>query len=315
MHSKARILFLGTPKIAADVLEYLILEGYNVIGAVSQLDKEVDRKGRILPTEVKKVALKYNIPLYQFDKIRLHVDEVKNIAPDVILTLAYGQIVSQDILDIPPLKCINLHGSLLPKYRGAAPMQRVLLNGETKTGFTLMEMVKQMDAGAMFYKEEIEISNDDNYTTLYEKMTECAKKCVQNSLDKYLNGELIGVPQDENEVTFADKILKEDEKLNVNEDINGFINRVRCLSYTPGGYLMLDDIKLKIFRCHKINDNSSDEVGKILIAKKSNFVVALKDGELCIDELQIPGKKILKTADFLNGYHDQLVGKHLKNEQ
>ena len=314
MHNNAKILFLGTPKIAAEVLDFLVTQGFNVIGAVSQVDRETDRKGRLLPTEVKTVCLKHNLPIYQYEKIRDHIDEIKEINPDVILTLAYGQIVPQAILDIPKLGCINLHGSILPKYRGAAPMQRALFNGEKETGFTLMQMVKAMDAGLMYHKEYIKIDEDDNYTSLYLKMIQCAKDTVLNSLDAYLNGELPGEQQNEAEVTFANKINKEDEILSLSLTCEHFVNTVRCLSYIPGGYFYLDSIKFKVLKAHKINNNNSEEVGKILEAKKNNFVFQLCDGQICIDELQIPGKKVMKTSDFLNGYKDILVGKYFKNE-
>lgn len=312
MHNNARILFLGTPKIAAEVLDFLINEGYNVVGAVSQIDKETDRKGRLLPTDVKTICIKHNLPIYQYEKIRDHIEEIKEINPDVILTLAYGQIIPQAILDIPRLGCINLHGSILPKYRGAAPMQRVLFNGEKVTGFTLMEMVKAMDAGRMYHIEKIDIDENDNYTSLYEKMIECAKVTVTNSLDKYLNGELIGIEQNESEVTFADKILKEDEKLSLEFTCKNFVNAVRGLSYNPGGYLYLNDFKFKVLRCHQINDKINGKIGEILEMKKHNFIVQLKDGQICIDEMQIPGKKVMKTIDFLNGYKENLVGKLFK---
>ena len=314
MHNNAKILFLGTPKIAAEVLDFLVTQGFNVIGAVSQVDRETDRKGRLLPTEVKTVCLKHNLPIYQYEKIRDHIDEIKEINPDVILTLAYGQIVPQAILDIPKLGCINLHGSILPKYRGAAPMQRALFDGEKETGFTLMQMVKAMDAGLMYHKEYIKIDEDDNYTSLYLKMIQCAKDTVLNSLDAYLNGELPGEQQNEAEVTFANKINKEDEILSLSLTCEHFVNTVRCLSYIPGGYFYLDSIKFKVLKAHKINNNNSEEVGKILEAKKNNFVFQLCDGQICIDELQIPGKKVMKTSDFLNGYKDILVGKYFKNE-
>lgn len=314
MHNNARILFLGTPKIAAEVLDFLINEGFNVIGAVSQVDRETDRKGRLLPTEVKSVCLKHNLPIYQFEKIKDHIEEIKEINPDVILTLAYGQIVPQALLDIPKLGCVNLHGSLLPKYRGAAPIQRVLFFGEKETGVTLMQMVKAMDAGVMYHKEYVKIEDYDNYTSLYDKMIECAKQVILNSFDDYLQGKLIGEPQDENEVTFATKINKEDEILSINLTCEQFVNTVRCLSYNPGGYFYLDQNKFKVLRAHKISDQKGENIGQILEAKKHNLVFQLCDGQICIDELQIPGKKVMKTADFLNGYKEVLVGKYFKNE-
>jgi methionyl-tRNA formyltransferase len=177
-----------------------------------------------------------------------------------------------------------------------------------------MEMVKAMDAGVMYHKEEIEISDDDNYTSLYQKMTECAKLTALNSLDKYLNGELVGIPQNEDEVTFANKILKEDEQLILSRNCRDFVNAVRGLSYNPGGYFYLENIKFKVLKCHKTNDKIEAEIGTIVFAKKHNIIFQLSDGQICIDELQIPGKKVMKTCDFLNGYHDELVGKKFSNE-
>ncbi|MEG2270173.1 MAG: methionyl-tRNA formyltransferase [Bacilli bacterium] len=303
MKSKeCRIIFLGTPDIAAYVLEALINDNYNIIGIVSQEDKEKSRKGVLLETPTKMIGKKYNIPVYQFDKIRLHVEEVAALKPDLILTLAYGQLVSQEILDIPSLGCINLHGSLLPKYRGAAPIQRVLFNGEKETGFTLMQMIKQMDAGLMYKKLMIKIDDSENFSSLYEKMKECAKDLILSSLSQYIEGKLVGISQDESEATFAPKILKEDEKMDINMNCTDFINKIRALSYKPGGYLLLDNEIIKIFKVHYLNDKKSCENGTIILADKTGIAVQLEDGVIMIDELQRQQKKMMKASDFINGY-------------
>lgn len=309
MKSKeCRIIFLGTPDIAAYVLEALINDGYNIIGIVSQEDKEKNRKGLLLETPTKMIGKKYNIPVYQFDKIRLHVEEVAALKPDLILTLAYGQLVSQEILDIPSLGCINLHGSLLPKFRGAAPIQRVLFSGEKETGFTLMQMINQMDAGLMYKKLTIKIDESDNFSSLYEKMKECAKDLILCSLPEYIEGKLPGVAQDESEASFAPKILKEDEKMDINMNCIDFINKIRALSYKPGGFLLLDNEIIKIFKVHYLNDKKSFENGTIICADKTGIVVQLEDGTIIIDELQRQQKKMMKAPDFINGYSN-LKGK------
>lgn len=311
MHNNDRILFLGTPYIASKILKYLIDEGYNIIGVISQVDKEKDRKGNFLYTNTKKVAIENNINVYQYEKIKEHVDEIKELKPDLILTIAYGQIVPQSILDIPSKGCLNLHGSLLPKYRGAAPIQRALLNGEKETGFCLMEMVKKMDAGGVYAQEKIDINEEDNYTSLVEKLIECCKVLINKNLDKYLNGELIKIEQDECLVTYAPKIEKEDELLSLKYSCAEFINHVKALSYVPGGYLFFNNEKLKIFKCEFIDNLTNENIGTISYINKK-LTLQLKDGHIGIIELQLPGKKILNYKDFLNGHKD-LIGTILKD--
>lgn len=312
MHNQVRILFLGTPYIASKILEHLIIEGFNVIGVVSQLDREKDRKGNFLFTETKKVAKEHNIPVFQFEKIKDHVDEIKELKPDLILTLAYGQIIPQSILDIPTEGCLNMHGSILPKYRGAAPIQKCLLEGDEETGFSLMEMVKEMDAGGVYAIEKIKIIEDDNYTSLVEKLINCGKELINNYLDKYLNSELTKVEQDESLVSYAPKITKEDELLSFNYDCIKFINYIRALSYTPGAYLYLNDQKLKIYKASFANNNINNDVGKLIYENKQ-LLLQLKDGQIAILELQLPGKKILNYKDFLNGHHE-IIGSTLKDD-
>lgn len=311
MHNQDRILFLGTPYIASKILEHLIIEGFNVIGVVSQLDREKDRKGNFLFTETKKVAKEHNIPVFQFEKIKDHVDEIKELKPDLILTLAYGQIIPQSILNIPTKGCLNMHGSILPKYRGAAPIQKCLLKGDEETGFSLMEMVKEMDAGGVYAIEKIKILEDDNYTSLVEKLINCGKELINNYLDKYLNSELTKVEQDESLVSYAPKITKEDELLSFNYDCIKFINYIRALSYTPGAYLYLNDQKLKIYKASFANNNINNDVGKLIYENKQ-LLLQLKDGQIAILELQLPGKKILNYKDFLNGHHE-IIGSTLKD--
>lgn len=303
-----RIIFMGTPSIASHVLEDLIKAGYNIVALIAQEDKPVGRKGLLEPVATKKIALEYGIPVYQPHKIRKDFEFVKNLKPDLILTMAYGQIVPQGLLDIPVYGCLNLHGSLLPKYRGAAPIQRAIMNGETKTGITLMEMIDKMDAGKMFAKEEVVISPEDNYTSLIDKMSNAASKLCLEKLPKYLNGELKGIEQDENDVTFAEKILPEHEKLSLDDECSMFINKVRGLSEEPGGYLLLDDKKIKIFKAHK-SSNDSGVIGKLTINK--NAYLQLRDGVIQLDMVQLEGKKKMDGKSFANGNH-QLDGIILK---
>ena len=294
-----KILYMGTPEMSAKVLEALISSGFNIVGVVAQEDQPVGRKAIITEVPTKVVAKAHNIPAYQPHKIRLNYEFVKQINPDLILTMAYGQIVPQGLLDIPSMGALNLHGSLLPKYRGAAPIQRAIMNGEKETGVTLMEMVDKMDAGKMFGVSKCEISAEDNYTSLCEKIVGCCIDVCNKLLLKYFNGELKGEPQDESKVTFADKIKPETEKLSLEYGSEQFINYVRGMSEEPGAYVLLENVKLKILKA-KLSDKKIDgEVGTLLIEK--GVFLKLKDGVIELLELQLAGKKKMDGKSFANG--------------
>ena len=295
----ARIIFMGTPEISSKVLEDLILAGYQIVALIAQPDRIVGKNKEATKVPTKVVAEKYNIPVFQPVKIRKEYDFVKELNPDVIITLAYGQIVPQGLLDIPRLGCINIHGSILPKYRGAAPIQRAIISGETKTGVTLMEMIDKMDAGKMFAFEECEIALEDNYSQLCQKIVECGIKVLKNNLDNYIEGKLPGTEQNENEVTFADKISAEDEKLDLSKSCKSFINWIRGLSDEPGGYILINGLKLKIFRAHQISSIPNQESGILHVQKRVSL--SLSDGDIELDEVQLEGKKRMDGKSFANG--------------
>ena len=304
-----KILYMGTPEMSAKVLEALILGGFNIIGVIAQEDRPVGRKAILTEVPTKVIAKKYNIPVYQPHKIRLDYEFAKEIKPDLILTMAYGQIVPQGLLDIPPMGALNLHGSILPKYRGAAPIQRSIMEGEKETGVTLMEMVDKMDAGKMYGVEKCEILPEDNYTSLCEKIVKCCVDLSMKLLPKYFNGELKGEEQDESKVTIANKISPETEKLSLEYGIDKFINYVRGMSEEPGGYVLLDDLKFKILKAKKSNQTVNGEVGTLFINK--NVYLKLSDGVIELQEVQLAGKKKMDGKSFANGSR-QLDGKIVK---
>ncbi len=312
MNSRSeKIIFMGTPEISAYVLEGLISNGFNVVALIAQPDRPVGRKKILEPVPTKAVANKYNIPTYQPERIRKDYEFVRDIAPDVIVTLAYGQIVPQGLLDIPTRGCINLHGSLLPKYRGAAPIQYALMNNDKVTGMTLMKMVKEMDAGEMYAKEEVVIEEDDNSTSLFKKMGEAALRLILRTLPDYLDGKLPGVPQDDSLVSFCPTIKPEEEKLDINGTKERFFGLVRALSDVPGAYCYLDENKLKIYKCKIVSDEIKGNVGEIVKADKSGLEVQLNNGIVSILELQKEGKNRMDYKSFLNG-NQGLLGKYLK---
>lgn len=301
-----RIIFMGTPSISSKVLEGLISNGYNVVAVIAQPDREVGRKKILEPVPTKVVAEKYNIPVYQPVKIRKEYEFVKELNPDVIVTLAYGQIVPQGLLDIPKQGCINLHGSLLPKYRGAAPIQYALINNEKVTGMTLMKMVKEMDAGEMYATEEVEISIDDNATSLFEKMGDAALRLILKALPIYLEGNLKGVAQDESLVTFAPSIKPEEEKIDLSKTKEEIFGLIRGLSDTPGAYLYFEDTKLKIYRAKIVSDEIIGEVGEIIKADKFGLYIQTINGILSLLDLQQEGKKRMDYKSFVNGHSQAL---------
>lgn len=304
------LLFMGTPEISAYVFEQMILDGYHFVGLVAQPDHPVGRKGIIKKVPTKVIAEKYNIPVFQPIKIRKDFSFMDNLKVDLVITLAYGQIVPQGFLDIPRFGCLNLHGSLLPKLRGASPVQTALINNEKVTGVTLMEMVAAMDAGRMYGKKEVIIEEDDNATSLFKKISEAAKDLVLELLPKYVNGELEGIPQNEEEVTFCSLIKPEQEKLDLSKDILEVYGYIRGLSDEPGAYLYLDNQKLKIFKAKIANDLVTAEVGTIVQADKRGLLLQCQNGQLAILELQKEGKKRMDYRAFING-NQNLLGTKL----
>ena len=304
------LLFMGTPEISAYVFEQMILAGYHFVGLVAQPDHPVGRKGIIEKVPTKVIAEKYNIPVFQPIKIRKDFSFMDNLKVDLVITLAYGQIVPQGFLDIPRFGCLNLHGSLLPKLRGASPVQTALINNEKVTGVTLMEMVAAMDAGRMYGKKEVVIDEEDNATSLFKKISEAAKDLVLELLPKYVDGELEGIPQNEEEVTFCSLIKPEQEKIDLSKDILEVYGYIRGLSDEPGAYLYLDNQKLKIFKARIANDLITAEVGTIVQADKRGLLLQCQNGQLAILELQKEGKKRMDYKAFING-NQNLLGTKL----
>lgn len=295
-----RVVFLGTPEFAVPSLDALY-EHVEVVGAVCQPDRERDRKGRIIEGAVKRRAEELGIPVYQFEKIRRDgVETLRALAPDVMITCAYGQILSQEILDIAPLGVLNVHGSVLPKYRGSAPIQRALINGEKKTGVTIMKTDIGMDTGAILSMKELEINGDDYVGDLYEKLSCVGADLLIKTLDGYLSGEIIPVPQNDALATQAPPLKKEEAYLDFTRSAESVRNVIRGFGY---GVCEFRDEQLKIYRAEAIDDCGENTAGTVVTAVKHDFIVACGSGALAISELQACGKKRMKTADFLNGVH------------
>ena len=298
-----RILYLGTPDISASVLEKLINNNYNIVGVISQPDKEIGRKHILTATPVKNVALKNNIQVFQPTKIIDIYQQMVDLKPDILLTMAYGQIIPDLVLNIPKIKALNLHGSLLPKYRGASPIQTALLNGDEVTGVTLMEMVHEMDAGNMFYKSIVKIEEDDNFDSLKVKISEAAFNAFDEGIDPIINDNYQGEIQKAYKVTFTKKIKESDELICFDDEAKNIVNKIRALTSDPGVYFVYKNEKIKVYKA-KVIENKDSTPGKVEKYDKKGLIIGTKNGDILIEILQKPGKKPVNIKDFYNGNRD-----------
>lgn len=299
--NKLNIVFMGTPQFSVPILEALI-ETHNVIGVVTQPDKEVGRKKILTPTPVKECALKHNIPVYQPKKIRKEFEEIKALNPDIIITAAYGQIVGMELLDSPKYRSINVHGSLLPKYRGGAPIQRSIMNGDEYTGITIMYMEKGMDSGDILSQRKLKIEEEDNNETVFEKMSYLGRDLLLETLPLLIEGNITPLKQNESEVTYAYNILPEEELLDFSKNARCVFNHIRALSPAPGAYFMLKGEKIKIYASKVSELTHQEEVGSIINVSKKGFMIACGEGTVLeILEIQQTGKNRISARDFANG--------------
>ena len=298
---KLKIVFMGTPNFSVPILEALI-EKYDVIGVVTQPDKEVGRKRILTPSPVKEVALKHNLKLFQPKRIRKEYKDILELNPDLIVTAAYGQIVGMELLNSPKYRSINVHGSLLPKYRGGAPIQRSILNGDLKTGITIMYMEKAMDAGDILSQRELPILDSDNNETLFEKMSLLGRDLLMETIPLLIEGKITPIKQNEELVTYAYNIEPSDEVLDFTKDARSVFNHIRALSPAPGAYFTLNDEKIKIFSSKLTDLTHNVKEGTIINVSKKGFMIACGNNTvLDILEVQQTGKKRMQARDFVNG--------------
>lgn len=304
-----RVIFMGSPLFSVPVLEALY-NNVNVVGVVTAPDAYVGRKKVLTMCPVKEKAVSLKIPVYSPAKLRSDYEFIKELNPDMIITCAYGQILSEEILNIPKMGCFNLHGSLLPKYRGGAPIHYALLNGDDVTGITLMYMDKGMDSGDMIAKEEVKIENNDNIETLTIKLSVIASKMIIKYLPSLIDGTNNREKQDDKLVTFSPIITREDEHLDFNKSAEEIYNRFRMLSPSPLPNIKIDDIEYKIAECRIVD--ASGKISYVVSKDKNSFTVMAQDKGIMITKIKPIGKNIMNVRDFFNGYHDEIVGKEVK---
>ena len=294
-----RIIYLGTPDFAVNPLKKLLENGYNVVAVVCNHDKPVGRKQVLTPPPVKTLALENNIPCYQYDKIRVEgVEDLKALKPDLMVTCAFGQILSQEILDIPRLAVINIHASLLPKYRGASPIHYAILNGERKTGITIMKTDIGIDTGDIIMQEEIDIPEKQTMGELFESLSVLGANLIVKALPSIIDGTCTFAKQDEKKATLTKIIKKDMAKIDWNNSAKDIVNQIRAFNPSPVAFTIFENNPFKIYEAEE--SSLKGQVGKILKAEKE-LVIGCKDGSVSLKVVQKAGGKPMNIADFLRG--------------
>lgn len=299
-----RVVFMGTPTFSVPVLETLI-ENTNVVLVVSQPDSFVGRKKILTPSPVKSVALENNIEVFTPINIKNDYQKIIDSKPDIIITCAYGQIIPKILLDLPKHKCVNVHASLLPKYRGGAPIHASILNGDEKTGITIMYMAEGMDDGNIIKQQSIRIEDEDNINTLSDKLSVLGSKLLIETLPSILNNTCDNLEQDKDKVTFAYIIKRKDEIIDFNNNFKNINNKVRAL-YNRS-YFIMNDVEYKVVKVRY--EDKVGEISRINHIYKDGIGIGVKDGEVVITEFIPSGKKQMLVSSYLNGIDkEKLIG-------
>jgi methionyl-tRNA formyltransferase len=297
------VIFMGTPGFAVPTLEKLHESRHNLVLVVTQPDKPSGRGKKLKKSEVKETAEKLGLKIFQPDKIKKqeNIDLLKSYNPDVIVVVAYGQILNKEILTLPKYGCINVHASLLPKLRGAAPLNWAIINGETKTGITTMQMDVGLDTGDMLLKSEVEIDENINVGELHDILMHKGAELLIETLDKLEKNELTPQKQDDSLSSYAPILNNENRKINWNLPAKSIHNLIRGLSPWPAAYFTMDEKTVKVYSSSYINDDSDYEPGYVIKANNEGIFVKAKDGIVILKEIQMPGKKKMPVEAYLRG--------------
>ncbi|ULL17409.1 methionyl-tRNA formyltransferase [Paenibacillus sp. H1-7] len=295
---------MGTPDFAVPSLQALIENGMQVVGVVTQPDRPVGRKRILTPTPVKIEAEKHGIPVLQPERLRRpeSVEELKELQPDLIVTAAYGQILPKSVLELPKHGCINIHASLLPKYRGGAPIHHAVMNGDAVTGVTIMYMAEGLDTGDMISRVELPIEDTDTTGTLFDKLSIAGARLLTETLPDLIAGRIQAVPQNDDEAVYSPNISREQELIDWTKPALTIWNQVRGLNPRPGAYTLWNGDVLKIWGCRKPETTGEAGVpGTVVGLSEAGVEVATGSGTLTIIELQPAGKKAMDAAQFIRG--------------
>lgn len=299
-----KIIFLGTPDFSVPSLQALIDSHHEVLAVVTQPDKPVGRSGKLCFSPVKELALKHNIPVLQYKKIRLEgVQDLKDLAPDIMVTCAFGQILSKEIIDIAPHGIINVHASLLPLYRGAAPIQWSVINGDKQTGITIMQTEEGIDTGDIIKVEKTDIGNEETSEELFERLSVLGATTLIKALDDIESGKAVFVKQNDELATHVKMLKKEDGLLNFNQNSETLRNFIRGMNSWPSAYTFLNGKMFKVFKGSLYNGDFNAPCGTVVLAdNKNGLVVKTKDGALRLDVIQAEGGKKMTDTEYLIGH-------------
>ena len=299
-----RVVFMGTPDFSVPALEN-IAKRYEVVAVVTQQDRPKGRGHKMQYTPVKEKAIELEIPVYQPKRVKdpEFVDILKTLKPDVIVVIAFGQILSKEILELPKHGCINVHASLLPKYRGAAPIQWAVINGDKKSGVTTMYMAEGLDTGDIIDTSEIVLDEKETGGSLFDKLADLGGKLILNTLDKLETGTATRTRQDDARSTYAGKITKELGKIDFTKSAVEIERLIRGLNPWPSAFTYMDDKMLRIWNADVLEETVEEEPGTITEVNKKFIKVATGEGYLLLKEIQLEGKKRMDVTSFLNGYN------------
>jgi methionyl-tRNA formyltransferase len=306
--NSTRIVFMGTPDFAVPCLRMLLGEGYQVVLVVTQPDRPKGRKRVLTPTPVKEEALKHGIPVFQPERMRREeaIRQVAEYAPDLIITAAFGQMLPKAVLDLPEFGCINVHASLLPKYRGGAPIHHSIMAGEAETGITIMYMAEGMDTGDMISKVAIPITDEDNTGSLFQKLSDEGAELLRRTLPELLAGAIQAVPQNHAEAVIAPNIKREDEIVDWNRPARDVFNHIRGLSPWPVASSTWNGENFKLWAAKppetgRAQTASSQKPGTVLSITDEGIEVAVSGGTVWLTEVQPAGKKAMPVSEFRKG--------------
>jgi len=306
-----RIIFFGTPDFAQPSLEKLINSGYLVIAVVTQVDKKVGRKQKIVYSPVKELALKYKIPVFQPEKISdpNYIQKIKNLNPDLIVVAAYGQILPKEILEIPKYGCINIHASLLPKYRGASPIHQAILNGDKEIGITIILMDEKMDHGKIIKSEKLKVQSNITLPELHDELAKMGAELLVEILPEWFSGQIKPKTQDESQATYTKILKKEDGQIDWHKSAEVIERQIRAFTPWPGSFCFWGNKRLKIVKAKVLNINKT-EPGKVYEID-SKLAVQTGENMLELDKIQLEGKREMDVKEFSRGY-PEFVGTKLK---
>ena len=307
-----KILFFGTPEFALPSLKALIETPNEILGVVTQPDRPKGRGRKLTPPPIKVLAQKHNLPIYQPEAVRdkVFLKEVQQLKPDLLVVVAFGQFLPKALLEIPPLGGINVHPSLLPKYRGAAPINWAIINGETITGISIIKVSLQMDSGDILFQKAISIEPDETAGELHDKLATLGAEALLETIRQMQSGTIISIPQDDRLATYAPKLKREDGYIHWDKPAINIANLIRGLAPFPGAYTYLDGKLLKLFRPKAISASVEAPPGTIVEATHDGLKISTGQGVLLIKEVQLQGKRRLPVKEFIKG-HPDLKGKKL----